>query len=203
MEAIRDHSSTPSTPVATPSPPSTPSAASASKPSFSPQPFRARPTSSSRQPSLHRPVVPPLDPTESEITITSTPASPRAPGDVVQKSEAGGTILGIHNLSIVAPQFFVALVAALIFRILEAAREGARIPGAPDEGGLGGSNDVVWVLRFGGIAAAGAAVMSRWVGKTRSEREYARVAMRYTGEEPELVAAIEEVVVSGGGGFGH
>jgi solute carrier family 45 protein 1/2/4 len=55
----------------------------------------------------------------------------------------GGTVLGIHNLSIVAPQFFVALVAAGIFRILD----GNGKKTIPGEGEGMGSNDVVWVLR--------------------------------------------------------
>ena len=80
-------------------------------------------------------------------------------------------------------QFIVAIIAAVIFRILQASRVGHHLPETPGDGGLNGSNDVVWVLRFGGIAAVGGAVMSRWVLRTRSEREYARVAMRFTGEE--------------------
>ena len=90
-----------------------------------------------------------------------------------KREQAGGTILGIHNLAIVAPQFFVAIVAALIFKILGAARDG-RVPGEGEDG-LRGSNDVVWVLRFGGLASIVGAVASRWVLKTRSERAYVKM----------------------------
>ncbi|KAL8279909.1 hypothetical protein RQP46_007759 [Phenoliferia psychrophenolica] len=158
MEAIRDSTPLPTSPPlngSSPSPPDTPTASS--KPSYSPQPFRA------------------------QITVGALTNG----ADLVDvaKSDDGGTVLGIHNLSIVAPQFIVAIIAALIFRILEASRAGSHAPEAPGDGGLSGSNDVVWVLRFGGIAAVGGAVMSRWVLKTRSEREYARIARKFTGEE--------------------
>ncbi|KAK4699609.1 hypothetical protein P7C70_g6655, partial [Phenoliferia sp. Uapishka_3] len=181
MEAIRDTTAPPSSSTRerqeTPSPPDTPTSM---KPAIHSQPFRARPAMS-RAPSLHRAVVPPLDPTASEIVIGD---SAHDVDTGVSKSEEGGTILGIHNLSIVAPQFFVAIVAAAIFRILEASKAGHQPGGTPgDDGGLSGSNDVVWVLRFGGVAAFGGAIMSRWVLKTRSEREYCRVAMRFKGEE--------------------
>ncbi|GAA6008478.1 hypothetical protein JCM11491_004493 [Sporobolomyces phaffii] len=81
----------------------------------------------------------------------------------------GGTILGIHNLSIVAPQFLVAIVSAVILRSV-ATR----------------TNDVVWVLRFGGVAAVAGAVTSRWVMPPRTEREYvARVLYGDHRVEPE------------------
>lgn len=35
-----------------------------------------------------------------------------------------------------------------------------------------GSNDVVWVLRFGGLAAIGGAILSRWIVPPVTEREY-------------------------------
>lgn len=59
-----------------------------------------------------------------------------------EKEGRGGTILGIHNLAIVVPQFGVALVAAGIFGMLD-----GRENGGEGEGGLGGKPDVVWVLR--------------------------------------------------------
>lgn len=44
----------------------------------------------------------------------------------------------------------------------------------PDEDPLRSENDVVWVLRFGGLAAIGGAVASRWIIPPRSEREYVK-----------------------------
>lgn len=93
-------------------------------------------------------------------------------------AQAGGTILGIHNLAIVAPQFFVALVAAAIFALLKTKRDPSNGLVADDGGdddagdGLRGQNDVVWVLRFGGLASLVGVLVSRFVLPTRSELEY-------------------------------
>lgn len=54
-------------------------------------------------------------------------------------SGSGGTILGIHNLAIVVPQFGVSLVSTAIFAALDG-KEG------PTEGVA--KPDVVWVLRL-------------------------------------------------------
>lgn len=83
------------------------------------------------------------------------------------KTPSGGTILGIHNLSIVIPQFFVALVAMMIFKAL-----GSDPDALENGGGLRGSGDVVWVLRFGGAMSLIGAVVSRWIKSTGSERSY-------------------------------
>ncbi|GAA5900708.1 hypothetical protein JCM8208_004587 [Rhodotorula glutinis] len=93
---------------------------------------------------------------------------------------AGGTILGLHNLAIVLPQFFVALVAAGIFRLTtRASSKTFSFLDSPDggaggggEGELGGEDDVVWVLRFGGLASALGVVASRFLVETASERRY-------------------------------
>lgn len=62
---------------------------------------------------------------------------------------AGGTILGIHNLAIVFPQFIVALVASAIFRAVD-----AEIDDDPsNHTTYYGKNGVAWVLRFGGVCA--------------------------------------------------
>jgi solute carrier family 45 protein 1/2/4 len=86
-----------------------------------------------------------------------------------EREQSGGTILGIHNLAIVAPQFFVAIVAALIFKLL-----GRSDPndGGGAEGGLRGTNDVVWVLRFGALMSLIGAIVSRRVLVTPSETAY-------------------------------
>lgn len=92
-------------------------------------------------------------------------------------------------MAVVLPQFFVALVAAAIFKLTAASRSPALSlaflsqlatsgddpstqppPGSGSE--LQGQNDVVWVLRFGGLAALIGMVVSRWVCETKSEREY-------------------------------
>lgn len=166
MESIRDLETThlPSLPP-TPIEPLTPTKLHLS------QPFRA----SLRQGSLPR--IRPVERTPL-LSTPSSPSSPTSPSPVSTTPErkiAGGTILGIHNLAIVAPQFFVAIIAALIFKSIQLSRDGqGPIPGGDDEDGLRGSNDVVWVLRFGGLAAVGGAVMSRWVLRTRSESSYVR-----------------------------
>jgi solute carrier family 45 protein 1/2/4 len=73
----------------------------------------------------------------------------------------------LHNLSIVVPQFFVALVSALIFRLT------SRSPSSLTEAGGGEGESVVWVLRFGGLASlVGAGVCAWVVRETGSEREY-------------------------------
>jgi solute carrier family 45 protein 1/2/4 len=77
----------------------------------------------------------------------------------------GGTVLGIHNLAIVVPQLFVALLASLILRTKSAH--------ASDQGDAGGSSSdvsVVWVIRMGGVAALFAAILTRFVPLTQTER---------------------------------
>jgi len=84
----------------------------------------------------------------------------------VPKPMAGGTVLGIHNLAIVFPQFVVsrflthvklfrtslqvAIVASLIFRIADAAVDAD--PKSADNVYYGRSG-VGWVLLFGGMSA--------------------------------------------------
>ena len=75
---------------------------------------------------------------------------------------AGGTIMGIHNLAIVFPQFIVsympihefssdhkvAIVASIIFKLADTHPDVQ-----PTERDAGGKNGVAWVLRFGGLMA--------------------------------------------------
>lgn len=190
MESIReldnsDDDSEPTSPIETE--PSTPT----SKRKAPLQPFRA---SLQRQPSLAS--VSPASPARDQLNSALTECSPllskrsdaprhQAPQRILKKPTdgtgqdptAGGTILGIHNLSIVAPQFVVSLVAAAIFKLLEhhheATARGTRWVSEPGPGdGLRGQNDVVWVLRFGGLASLVGVFVSRWVLPTRSEQEY-------------------------------
>ncbi|KAF9019235.1 MFS general substrate transporter [Hymenopellis radicata] len=64
---------------------------------------------------------------------------------------AGGTILGVHNLAIVMPQFIVSLAASFIFH-----------------------NGVVWVLRFGGLCTLLGALIARMVPPTPTEKAMRR-----------------------------
>lgn len=173
MESIRDMELASSS-VQEVTPPGSPPPQFAKQRNHISQPFRAnlRTASSSRSRTASA-----LSDCEPLLSDRNSPRLESAPSVSPKRAESGGTILGIHNLSIVAPQFFVAIVAALIFKVIEASKGGLgeNTPGDGSEEGLRGSNDVVWVLRFGGIAALGGAVMSRWVLKTRSERSYVRL----------------------------
>jgi len=83
---------------------------------------------------------------------------------------AGGTILGIHNLAIVFPQFITAVVSSAIFRVADA--EAHTDPTNTDT--FYGKNGVAWVLRFGGLCTLFGAVLCRMVPPTRTEREMRR-----------------------------
>ncbi|GAA6018292.1 hypothetical protein JCM10207_000793 [Rhodosporidiobolus poonsookiae] len=94
------------------------------------------------------------------------------------RGKRGGTILGIHNLAIVLPQFFIALVAALIFRLTSSPPSSpapsllSALAAPPPNAETRQTNDVVWVLRFGGLFALFGAVASRGLCETGSERAY-------------------------------
>lgn len=77
-------------------------------------------------------------------------------------SVAGGTILGIHNLAIVFPQFFVSIAASIIFNIVDGSQNSDTL--------YLGKNGVSWVLRFGGIAVLIGAAISRRVPPTKTEK---------------------------------
>jgi len=80
----------------------------------------------------------------------------------------GGTILGIHNLAIVMPQFIVALVTSTIFRIVDG-------DGPVDSGSTYlGKTGVGWVLRFGGCCALIGALVVRRVPPTPTEKAMRR-----------------------------
>ncbi|KAG6378700.1 hypothetical protein JVT61DRAFT_12972 [Boletus reticuloceps] len=107
------------------------------------------------------------------------------------KPLAGGTILGIHNLAIVMPQFIIAVVASLIFRFVDETAPAKPLPSPPlgealltiASGGLGdhttyyGKNGVAWVLRFGGLCTLFGAAFARMVPPTKAEKE-TRAAFR-------------------------
>ncbi|KAL4242080.1 MFS general substrate transporter [Abortiporus biennis] len=83
---------------------------------------------------------------------------------------AGGTILGIHNLAIVFPQFIIALVSSAIFRIVDSEIEDDPLHHSTYHG----KNGVAWVLRFGGLCTLVGAVFARMVPPTRTEKEMRR-----------------------------
>ncbi|CBQ73261.1 related to General alpha-glucoside permease [Sporisorium reilianum SRZ2] len=109
--------------------------------------------------------------------------------DAAHGTGGAGTILGIHNLAIVAPQFVVAIIASLIFSAVHSAHAGIHLVlgdpvvgvTAEMEGSAGNpAEGTVWVLRFGGAMALCAALATRHVPLTLSERRrrYARVAVQ-------------------------
>jgi solute carrier family 45 protein 1/2/4 len=94
---------------------------------------------------------------------------------------AGGTIMGIHNLAIVLPQFIIAIVASIIFRLADGDRRAAGSfeppPNQPTPGYPGGpdpvyheKSGVAWVLRFGGLMALVGAAVCRSVPPTKQEK---------------------------------
>jgi len=82
---------------------------------------------------------------------------------------AGGTILGIHNLAIVFPQFLTAIASSAIFKLVDEAHSDPTSFGA-----YYGKNGVAWVLRFGGLCTLFGAVLCRMVPLTHTEREMRR-----------------------------
>jgi len=90
-----------------------------------------------------------------------------------RKEVKGGTILGIHNLALVAPQFVVALVASLIFKLVDSKGRNPKIPSpSPSPNNFVEGRDVVYVFAFGGAMSIIAALFSRAVPPTENERIY-------------------------------
>ncbi|KAK0498608.1 hypothetical protein EDD18DRAFT_1158376 [Armillaria luteobubalina] len=81
---------------------------------------------------------------------------------------AGGTILGVHNLAIVMPQFLISLVSSFIFRVVDRSTEG------DTSDVFYGKNGVVWVLRFGGLCTLVGAMIARMVPPTPTEKAMRR-----------------------------
>jgi len=83
---------------------------------------------------------------------------------------AGGTILGVHNLAIVAPQLIVAIATSIIFRIVD-----GDIDADPDNHNTYlGKTGVGWILRFGGVCTLFGAMLCRKVSPTPTERAMRR-----------------------------
>ncbi|KAI3479173.1 hypothetical protein L1887_58876 [Cichorium endivia] len=99
--------------------------------------------------------------------------------DHARSTGGAGTILGIHNLAIVAPQFVVAIIASLIFSAVHSSHNKIHLvltdpllnlaaTSTPDVANP--AEGTVWVLRFGGTMALLAAAATRLVPLTLSER---------------------------------
>ncbi|EGE87000.1 hypothetical protein RJZ56_003166 [Blastomyces dermatitidis] len=73
-------------------------------------------------------------------------------------TDQAGVILGIHNVAVSCPQIFSTLVSSLIFSALQKPR------GEPADDSVG------WVLRFGGLATIGAAVVTKRLAEGRGGR---------------------------------
>jgi solute carrier family 45 protein 1/2/4 len=69
------------------------------------------------------------------------------------KADQAGVVLGIHNVAVSAPQVIATLVSSLIFKIMARPR------------GIPGDNSVAWCLRFGGLCAIVAALLTARVGE--------------------------------------
>ncbi|KAL0949413.1 hypothetical protein HGRIS_009474 [Hohenbuehelia grisea] len=93
-----------------------------------------------------------------------------ARADAAAAPIAGGTVLGIHNLAIVLPQFIIALVASAIFRTVDGALD--EDPNNHDT--YFGHNGVAWVLRFGGLCTLFGAMLARRVSPTPTEKAMRR-----------------------------
>lgn len=94
------------------------------------------------------------------------PAPATADGDLLahgqdpaQGADQAGVILGIHNVSIAAPQVIATLVSSAIFKALQKPR------------GTPGDDSVAWVLRFGGCAAIIAAYLTTKITEEDPEEQ--------------------------------
>ncbi|WVF66722.1 hypothetical protein IAT40_001464 [Kwoniella sp. CBS 6097] len=129
-------------------------------------PWRSQPVSPSRR-----------DPDErTPLTRSYSTADIEGAGESMEYTGsgpvAGGTIMGIHNLAIVFPQFIIAVVASVIFKLAD--QEPDIIPSSGAGGEAAGKNGVAWVLRFGGLMALVGALISRKVPPTKTEKAMRR-----------------------------
>ena len=75
--------------------------------------------------------------------------------DGKEVEDQAGVILGLHNVSISAPQIVSTLISSAIFKIAQRDRSSA------------GDQSVAWVLRFGGISSLVAAYMTSRIDEKR------------------------------------
>jgi solute carrier family 45 protein 1/2/4 len=104
--------------------------------------------------------------------------------DTESEELAGGTILGIHNIAIVLPEFLVSLMASIIFEAVDGAANSDPSSGPSS---YYGHNGVVWVLRLGGLCTAFGAIAARKIPATPPELE-----MRRRLEEMRYLKQLEE-----------
>ena len=78
-----------------------------------------------------------------------------------EKHDQAGVILGLHNVAVSAPQIVATLIGSLIFKAVQKPR------------GAAWDDSTGWVMRFGGLAALGAAFFTWRVDEERdlSDRE--------------------------------
>jgi len=116
------------------------------------------PTLSERQPLIRRRSLDEYDTNPENDIISEAPSR-------------GGTVLGIHNLAIVLPQFIVAIATSIIFRIVDGAGTEEFVK---DTNTYLGKNGVAWVLRFGGVCSLLGALFARRVPPTPTEKAMRR-----------------------------
>jgi solute carrier family 45 protein 1/2/4 len=93
---------------------------------------------------------------EADVTAEVS-ASLEANEDDDDEELDAGLLLGVHNMYIVFPQFAVAIIAAVIFKVVSAVEDPTKPPSPTPAQDTG----VAWVLRFGGIMGLFAAILSR------------------------------------------
>lgn len=96
-------------------------------------------------------------PTQHYGATTNGIHTPVSENDADEEVLDAGMVLGVHNMYIVFPQFAVAVVASMIFRVVQWVENGQGEERPRD----GQSANVAWVLLFGGFMSLVATVLSR------------------------------------------
>ncbi|KAI9323622.1 major facilitator superfamily domain-containing protein [Dichotomocladium elegans] len=102
-----------------------------------------------------------------------TPTSQQS--EFQEEALSAGMVLGVHNIFIVLPQFAVAIIASLIFRVVSWIEHGKY---KDDDGS---SVNVAWVLAFGGVMGLIATVLSLRIIEVPSKPRDGRVIRTTTG----------------------
>ncbi|KAF9093521.1 hypothetical protein BGX23_003231 [Mortierella sp. AD031] len=112
-----------------------------------------------RNPKKYRPVQERQSSTSNHGTPTSTSPSSSTPH--ASEASSAGALLGIHNIYIVLPQFLVSFLSSLVFAAIEPkSNESATGDQVPVEGSAGNPNTIGVMMRFGGVMAGIAALLS-------------------------------------------
>ncbi|BGP19639.1 hypothetical protein JCM10213v2_007734 [Rhodosporidiobolus nylandii] len=156
---------------------------SASRPSSAPRPPpsttpRIFPHSLFSTALLHRSNIAGAAASSSHLGSTAEGRAKGAGGGAGAAKEAGGAILGLHNLAIVLPQFLMAGGAAAAFALADHLSSSSSSSGGEK---AQATNEVVWLFRVGGVCALVGAVVSRCVEETGSEKEYRERVYRAAG----------------------